>query len=134
MSKYGNKFYFNNFVPYNVEYDFFAGTFDTSFSYAFDKIELPHHIDDSIIWAEYKSSITKSKRNKDNLDYYRKELERYKNNGEKNPYRLARKIQNFSGNSLTNEDIGRLLPVRPGAHIEPKSFKKRGQRLLTRMK
>ena len=68
------------------------------------------------------------------MDYYRKELERYKNNGEKNPYRLARKIQNFSGNSLTNEDIGRLLPVRPGAHIEPKSLKKRGQRLLTRMK
>ena len=134
MSKYGNKFYFNNFVPYNVEHDFFSGTFDTSFSYAFDKIELPHHIDDSIIWAEYKSSITKSKRNKDNLDYYRKELERYKNNGEKDPYRLARKIQNFSGNSLTNEDIGRLLPVRPGAHIEPKSFKKRGQRLLAIMK
>lgn len=23
MSKYGNKFYFNNFVPYNVEHDFF---------------------------------------------------------------------------------------------------------------
>ncbi|WP_462430513.1 hypothetical protein [Bilophila wadsworthia] len=64
------------------------------------------------------------------MDYYRKELERYKNNGD----RLARKIQNFSGNSLTNEDIGRLLPVRPGAHIEPKSFKKRGQRLLAIMK
>ena len=25
MSKYGNKFYFNNFVPYNVEHDFFFG-------------------------------------------------------------------------------------------------------------
>ena len=34
----------------------------------------------------------------------------------KDPYRLARKIQNFSGNSLTNEDIGRLLPVRLGAY------------------
>lgn len=95
MSKYGNKFYFNNFVPYNVEYDFFAGTFDTSFSYAFDKIELPHHIDDSIIWAEYKSSITKSKRNKDNLDYYRKELERYKNNGRKKSLSVGEKNSKF---------------------------------------
>ena len=40
---------------------FFSGTFDTSFSYAFDKIELPHHIDDSIFGLNTNLALLKVK-------------------------------------------------------------------------
>ena len=45
MSKYGNKFYFNNFVPYNVEHDFF-------------REHLTHHFHMLLIKQNYHITLT----------------------------------------------------------------------------